>query len=78
MTNPWENLATSIVIQAADDYRDALKTIKHYRSGRRLEEAITMKASCESFFKSDYAQLLTTIDPVSIMEHIQREVAREC
>lgn len=72
----WENLAAAIVIQAADDYRDALMTIKHYRWGDPVEEleyASTVKTSCERFFCSDYAKLLTAADPVYIMERIKRE-----
>lgn len=74
----WKNLAAAIVIQAADDYRDALNTIMRFRTGKQLENAKSMKASCEAFFKSAYAARLTTVDPIAIMEHIQREVAREC
>ena len=74
----WENLATAIVIQAADDYREALQTLKLYRTGEKLEDAKSMVASCEVFFKSDHAALLSQVDPIAIMEHIQREVACEC
>ena len=49
MSDPYENLANSIVLLAVKDYRDALKKLKKWP---RNEAAQIMKAEVERFFRS--------------------------
>lgn len=41
--NPYENLANAIVIQAADDYRNALRYLKEHLRTRELEETAAFR-----------------------------------
>ena len=59
MSNPYENLANSIVLLAVKDYRDALKKLKKWP---RNEAAQIMKAEVERFFRSAWCSVLTGID----------------
>lgn len=47
----YTELANAIVIQAAKDYRKALKTLKRYP---RYEPAKAVVAEVEEFFRSDW------------------------
>ena len=63
--NPFEELANAIVIQAAKDYRAALKKLKKY----------PRDADCESFFRSSWYSTLTSVDGELLMRKLQMEVA---
>ena len=69
--DPYENLANAIVIQAAKDYRLALKRLRHHPYDR--DAAIT-KSECESFFHSGWFGALTSIDPEILIHRLQSEV----
>ena len=60
--NPYENLANAIIIQAADDYREA------YECGD-----IYTLCEVERFFKSDWIQALTNLDGIEILRRLQNE-----
>ena len=67
----YENLANAIVIQAAKDYRLALKRLRHHPYDR---DAALMKSECESFFHSGWFGALTSIDPGILIHRLQSEV----
>ena len=51
MSDPYENLANAIVLQAVKDYRDALKRLKK-KSGNKAAMADALE--CERFFRSGW------------------------
>ena len=67
----YTELANAIVIQAAKDYRKALKTLKRYP---RYEPAKAVVAEVEEFFRSDWYRTLTSVDADMLMRKIRREI----
>lgn len=70
MTDPWENLANAIILQAVKDYRDARK--KHKKRPKN-EDAKLMIADYEAFFCSDWFAALTNIDGETLLRKLQEE-----
>ena len=71
MEDAWENLANAIVIQAAKDYRTALKCVK---LNPRNTSAQYDKAELERFFRSGWYAELTKVDGEYLMAKLQEEV----
>lgn len=71
MTDPYENLANSIVLLAVKDYRDALKKLKKWS---RNESAKIMKDEVERFFRSAWYRELTSVDGEYLISKLQAEV----
>ena len=71
MTDPYENLANAIVITAAKDYRDALRSLKRNKNNNNAKR---MKEEVERFFNSDWYSVLTDLDGAFLMRKIQEEV----
>ena len=71
MTDPYENLASAIVITAAKDYRDALQSLTRNKNN---DKAKRMKEEVERFFNSDWYSVLTDLDGAFLMRKIQEEV----
>ena len=72
MDNNYENLANAIILQAAKDYRKALRTLSlnpHNRSAQYECRSI------ESFFHSGWFGLLTHLDPELLISKLKAEVA---
>ena len=67
----YTELANAIVIQAAKDYRKALKTLKRYP---RYEPAKAVVAEVEEFFRSEWYRTLTSVDADMLMRKIRREI----
>ena len=67
----YTDLANAIVIQAAKDYRKALKTLKRYP---RYEPAKAVVAEVEEFFRSEWYRTLTSVDAEMLMRKIRREI----
>lgn len=74
MSDPYENLANSIVLLAVKDYRDALKKIKKWP---RNEAAQIMKAEVERFFRSAWYRELTSVDGEFLITKLQAEVEEQ-
>lgn len=74
MSNPYENLANSIVFLAVKDYRDALKKLKKWP---RNEAAQIMKAEVERFFRSAWYRELTSVDGEFLISKLQAEVEEQ-
>jgi len=68
--NPYENLVNAIIVQAADDYRAAIRSLKKcpydYYSKDMLREI-------ERFFRSAWYAKLTTVDGELILEGLREE-----
>ena len=70
MTDPWENLANAIILQAVKDYREARKKHKKWPKN---EDAKLMISDCEAFFRSDWFAALTNIDGEALLRRLQEE-----
>ena len=70
--NPYEKLANAIVLQAVSDYRTALKKVKKNPKNR---EAIEGALQLEKFFRSEWYQVLTSVDGEYLIDRLRKEVA---
>ena len=71
MSDPYEQLANAIVLQAVKDYRKALKKLMKYP---RHETAKRSIAEVERFFHSDWYKELTSVDGDYVLKKIRSEV----
>lgn len=70
--NPYEALANAIVLQAVNDYRAALKKVKKNPNNRTaLDEALQI----ERFFRSQWYQVLTSVDGEYLIDRLRREAS---
>ena len=56
-SDPYQNLANAIIVQAARDWRTAYRATKHAK-GTYSREAWNRVYNCESFFRSAWFQTL--------------------
>ena len=70
--NPYEQLANAIVLQAVSDYRRALRKVKKNPKNR---EAIEDTLQLEKFFRSEWYQVLTSVDGEYLIEKLREEVS---
>lgn len=70
MTEPYENLANAIVLQAVKDWRSAVRTLK---KRPRYDPAKQMRDDCEQFFLSDWFEELTSVDGSIILRKLKQE-----
>ncbi len=69
--NAYENLANAIIVQAAEDYRAALKKIKaHPKNKDVINEALRI----ERFFRSGWYQRLTNVDGEFLIRKLQEDI----
>lgn len=66
-----ENLANAIIVQAAKDYRMALKSLK---ANPRNRTAMADKTEIERFFRSGWFTVLTSVDGEMLIRSLQMEV----
>ena len=74
MTDPYEQLANAIILQAVKDYRDALKKLK---KRPRYDPAKDMIFEVERFFHSDWYRELTSVDGNFLIKNLRSEVREE-
>lgn len=67
----YENLANAIILQAAKDYRMALKSLK---ANPRNRTAMSDKDEIERFFRSGWFSVLTSVDGEMLIRSLQMEV----
>ena len=67
----FEGLANAIIIQAAVDYRLALKQL---RQNSDFQPAIRMRYDVERFFRSDWFSILTRINGIKLLARLKTEV----
>lgn len=83
--NGWENLANTIVLQAAIDYRHSLRILAKHSPFRNysgstqyyLRSHVYKLNSLEHFFDSEYYSILTHVPPDLIVNHLRSEVDYE-
>ncbi len=68
-TDGYERLANAIVVQAAKDYRSAIK-------GKRTKAKTAEVKEIEEFFLSDWFTTLTDVDGRVILKKLQEEVMK--
>ncbi len=69
MDDPYRTLANAIIVQAAKDYRKALRQL---RRNPRYETARNEKNDVERFFHSEWFHLLTDADPDYLLDYLAR------
>lgn len=67
----YENLANAIILQAVKDYRMALKCLKANPKNRT---ALADKDEIESFFRSQWFTVLTSVDGEMLIRSVNMEV----
>ena len=70
--NPYEKLANAIILQAVSDYRRALRKVKKNPNNR---DAIDGALQIERFFRSEWYQVLTSVDGKYLIEKLREEVS---
>lgn len=65
----YQDLANAIIRQAIIDYKRATKVLK---KNPRDEKSVKVKEECETFFNSDYYDLLTSIDSRYFIDNLER------
>lgn len=66
---PYRNLANAIIVQAAKDYRKALRQLKR---NPKYDVARDTKNEVERFFHSEWFRFLTDADPDYLLDHLAR------
>ena len=66
-----QDLANAIVVQAAEDYREALLQLKYLPNDWRAKSKIQ---EIERFFRSPWYRLLTKVDADMLMQRLRAEV----
>lgn len=67
----YEDLANTIILQAAKDYRMALKSLKANPDNFNAQKD---RNEIEAFFQSQWFEVLTNLDGKELMLALQREV----
>ena len=70
VTNPYEDLAGAIILQAVKDYRMALAGLKRHPSNYKMKYK---KKDVERFFLSSWFVELTDLDGRMLMEQLRKE-----
>lgn len=70
MSRPYENLANAIILQAAKDYRAALRKLKRNPQNKDAKYTIS---EVERFFRSDWYKMLTDVDGELIIKKLREE-----
>ena len=71
MRDNWEDLANAIVVQAANDYRRALRVLKAHSS---YAPAAKVKTEVEQFFRSEWYRSLSSVDGEVLIKRLNAEV----
>lgn len=72
MTDPYENLANAIILQAVKDYRVAGKKLKR---NPKNKDAKLMVEDCERFFCYDWFGQLTSVNGKMLLKKLQEELS---
>ena len=66
----YQNLANAIILQAVEDWRNAVWTLK--KDPKNLA-AVKEKKECENFFLSSYFDILTAIRGDDLLRRLKEE-----
>ena len=70
---PYEALANAIVLQAVEDYRDALGHLSRFSDDAG---SLTAKREIERFFRSGWYRTLTTVNGEMLIQKLNEETAK--
>lgn len=70
MNDPYEKLASAVILHAVKEYRTARKKLKKYPKNK---DAKLMIEGCERFFRSDWFAVLTSVDGQMLLKKLQEE-----
>lgn len=70
---PYESLANAIIVQAVKDFKDAFDYYKAHPEKKEYEDDVR---DLEWFFRSNWYQLLTSLDGEVLMAYIKKGVHR--
>lgn len=68
----YKELANAIIMQAAVDYRQALRQLQR---NEKYKPAIKTKRECERFFRSAWFRLLTNADTKYLLTRLVRDAS---
>lgn len=68
--DPWHSLANAIVIQAAKDYRVALRRLRRNPNNK---SALSEIVDLERFFRSDWYAALTNVPGEALIRKLKEE-----
>lgn len=68
---PLEDFTNAIILQAVEDYREALRG---KNVGRKPADVVVRE--CERFFLSDWFEALTTVEGEKLMRTIRQEIIK--
>lgn len=73
--DPYIRLAEAIVVRACDDYRNPKEALRGmgYYSRPTPELKAKVRAEVVRFIRSDWFQLLTTLDPELLIQKLREE-----
>ena len=74
LNRQFQELANGVIIQAAEDYREALQQLK---INPQNERALHMKEECEEFFRSRWFRLMTRVGGIWLMRRLRKEVKED-
>lgn len=66
-----EDLANAIVVQAIEDYVDAM--VDKHQAEEKLRKAESMIIDCEKFLKSDWYKQLTKVESAALVEVARKQ-----
>lgn len=67
---PFEDLANAIIIQAVEDWREAVRALNEWPDD---VDAIRTKDECEAFLLSDWYEQLTKMDGARLLRMLRKE-----
>lgn len=70
VTNPYEDLANAIILQAVKDYRQALISLQKHTKNTKAQ---SIKKDVERFFLSGWFVELTDLDGQMLLNKLQKE-----
>ena len=71
METCYTNLANAIIIQAAKDYKKALRRLKKFPRDKEVRHT---KRDCERFFRSGWFERLTDLNGEVLIRKLNEEV----
>lgn len=73
--DPYIRLAEAIVVRACDDYRNPKEALRGMENSSKVtpELEVYIRTEVERFIRSEWFQLLTTLDPELLIEKLREE-----
>ena len=72
-----EALVQAIIVSACDDYRVAAKHLSVAKDEYAKKQALGKIDSLTRFFKSNYCSIISPLDPMIIIEKLNKDIFEE-